>query len=119
MGAARRIIRYLRGKLELKITYSGQTVVVVVVQKEHQFSSQLLLGTHNSSSKRQRQINADQINHFSRAGGAIHFGSDFQRITVQSTSESELIAMNTTAKHGVYFAFMKGELGRGKLRTFR
>ena len=53
------------------------------------------------------------------SGGLVHFGSNVQRITAQSTSEAELIAMNSTAKHGLYFATLLGELGWADLRVFK
>lgn len=53
------------------------------------------------------------------SGGLVFFNSQTQRNIAQSTSESEIIAMNSVAKHGVHFASMRGELGWDKLRTFK
>lgn len=52
------------------------------------------------------------------AGAPIFFTAQTQRIPAQSTSEAELIATNNTAKQGVYFSSMMGELGWESLRTF-
>ena len=43
------------------------------------------------------------------AGGLIHFGSQVQRITATSSNKAEIIAMNTNAQHGLYFASLMGE----------
>lgn len=52
------------------------------------------------------------------SGGLVHFSSQLQRITAQSTSEAELIAMNTCAKHGIYLSGILCELGWPALRNF-
>jgi len=107
MGAAKRILRYLRGKPELEITYNKDSKFGLSCYSDASYAR---------GNEKSRSVTGSII---FLAGGPIHFGSQLQRITAQSTSESELIAMNTTAKHGVYFAFMLGELGWGNLRTFK
>ena len=45
------------------------------------------------------------------SGGLIAFSSSTQRIVAQSTSESELVALNSAAKEGIYISSLLGELG--------
>eukprot|EP00903_Cladosiphon_okamuranus_P017943 g16510.t1 len=52
------------------------------------------------------------------SGGLVHLNSQTQRILAQSTSEAEIIAVNTTAKQGVYLTNIMGELGWRRLRAF-
>ena len=53
------------------------------------------------------------------SGGLVHYNSQTQRILAQSSSEAEIIAVNTTAKQGVYLTNMMGELGWRHSRTFK
>ena len=53
------------------------------------------------------------------AGGLIHFGSQVQRITATSSNEAEIIAINTNAKHGLYFASLMRDLSWSKLLKFK
>lgn len=53
------------------------------------------------------------------AGGLIHFGSQVQGITAQSSSESEIIAINSTTKHSFYISSLMGEVGWSQPLKFK
>ena len=89
-ASAKRILRYLQKTPSLAITYKRDSNFDITCYSDASYAQ-------GPSSK---SITGSMV---FLSGGLIYFGSNVQRITAQSTSEAELIAMNSTAKHGLYF----------------
>ena len=108
MAAVKRILRYLGGTPNLAFVYKRG-------------SSFDLTGYCDASygigdPKRMRSTTGSM---FFLAGGLINFSSQLPKITAQSTTEAELIALNTCAKNGLYLSGILGELGWPNFRSFR
>lgn len=108
MTGVKRIMRYLRGTSNLPIIY----------KREGNFD---LVGYCDASyglgdPEKMRSVTGTM---FFIAGGLVHFSSQLQKITSQSTTESEIIALNTCAKQGIYLSGILGELGWKHCRTFK
>ena len=91
MTAGKRILRYLRGTRNLAIVYERG-------------SSFDLTGYCDASYGMgdPKKMGSTTGSMFFLAGGLINFSSQLQKITAQSTTEAELIALNTCAKNGLY-----------------
>eukprot|EP00752_Nemacystus_decipiens_P017171 g15384.t1 len=95
---AKRILRYLRKQPGLEITYKRDSRFELTCYSDASYAQ---AAGYKSTTGAMVFL----------SGGLIHFNSQTQRILAQSTSESEIIALNSVAKHGVYFSAMLGELG--------
>ena len=107
MIAAKRILRYLRGVPDLRITYSRN-------------GNKELLGYSDSSyatgdPERSRSTTSTM---FFLSGGLVHFSSQLQKLVAQSTNEAELIALNSCAKSGIYLLGVLQELGWRNFKDF-
>ena len=95
MVAAKRILRYLSDLTDLRITYSrsrnkgllGYSLVI-----------RLIHVTGDPERSWSTTINSTI---FFLSGGLVHFSSQLQKIAAQSTTEAELIALNSCAKRGM------------------
>ena len=108
MAAVERILRYLRGTPNLAVVYKRG-------------SSFDLAGYCDASygvggPKKMRSTSGSM---FFLAGRLINFWSQLQKITAQSTTEAEFIALNTCAKNGPHPSGILGELGWPNFRSFR
>ena len=110
MAAVKRILQYLRGTSNL---------ATGIVYKRG--SSLDLTGYCDASygmgdPQTMRSTNGSMI----LAGGPTNSSSQLQKITAHSTTEAELIALNTCAKNGLfYLSRILGELGWPNVRSFR
>ncbi|CAM9934493.1 unnamed protein product, partial [Sphacelaria rigidula] len=105
MGAVKRILRYLRGTPDIRITYSRNSSFELTGFCDASY------GTGNPEKARSTSGSI-----YFLTGGAIHFSASVQKISAQSTTEAGLIAMSSCAKQGIYLCGVLGELG---WRTFR
>lgn len=104
MANAKRILRYFKGKPILDIVY----------KRDSNFHLTCYSDASYATTAGCKSVTGCMV---FLSGGLIHVGSQVQRIIAQSTSESEIIALNSVAKQGVYYLSMLGELGWPKLRT--
>ena len=56
---------------------------------------------------------------FFLSGGLFHFSSQLQKIVAQSTTEAELVALNSYAKRGIYLLRVLQELGWRNFKDFQ
>ena len=98
MTAAKHVLRYLRGKPDLPITYR---------------KGQLRLVSYTDASFGANPDNRKSTTGylFFLGGAPISFGSKTQSLTAQSTVESELQALSYGAREGVYLSNFLTELG--------
>ena len=108
MAAAERILRYLRGTPNLAIVYKRGSSFDLTRYCDASYGM--------GDPKVMRSTTGSM---FFLAGGLINFSSQLQKITAQSTTEAELIALNTCAKNGLYLSGILGELGWPNFRSFR
>lgn len=92
------IFRYLRKRPALPLVYRKSSHFDLTCYSDASYAS-----TKDNKSVTGSMVFVD--------GGLIHFGFQVQRVTEQSSSESEIIAINSSAKHGFYFSSLMGELG--------
>ncbi len=95
---AKRILRYLKKRPGLELTY----------KRDSRFELTCYADASYASTPACKSVTGSMV---FLSGGLIHFNSQTQRIIAQSTSESEIIAINSVTKHGVYFQAMLTELG--------
>ncbi|CAM9872590.1 unnamed protein product, partial [Sphacelaria rigidula] len=105
MGAVKRILRYLRGTPDIRITYSRNSSFELTGFCYASY------GTGNPE-----KVRSTSGSIYPPAGGVIHFSASVQKISALSTTEAELVAMSSCAKQGIYLCGILGELG---WRTFR
>ncbi|CAM9859694.1 unnamed protein product, partial [Sphacelaria rigidula] len=105
MGAVKRILRYLRGTPDIRITHSRNSSFEITGFCD---------ASYGTGDPEQARSTSGSI--YFLAGGVIHFSASVQKSSAQSTTEAELIAMNSCAKLGIYLCGIPGELG---WRTFR
>ena len=108
MAGVERILRYLRGTPDLPIIYKRDSSFDLVGYCDASYG----LG----DPEKMRSVTGSM---FFIAGGLVNFSSQLQKIVSQSTTESEITAMNTCAKQGVYLSGILGELGWKHFTTFR
>ena len=108
IAAVKRILRYLRGTPNLAIVYKRGSSF------DHSGYCDASYGMGDP--KTMRSISGSM---FFLAGRLINFSSQLQIITAQSTTEAELIALNTCAKNGLYLSGIRGELGWPNFRSVR
>ncbi|CAM9120594.1 unnamed protein product, partial [Sphacelaria rigidula] len=108
MGAVKRILRYLRGTPDIRITYSRNSSFELTGFCDASY------GTGNPEKARSTSGSIYLL-----AGGVVHFSASVQKISAQSTTEAELIAMSSCAKQGIYLCGILGELGWRTLRSAR
>ena len=56
---------------------------------------------------------------FFLSGGLVHFSSQLQKLVAQSTTEAELIALNSCAKSGIYLLGVLQDLGWRNFKDFQ
>ncbi|CAM9900949.1 unnamed protein product, partial [Sphacelaria rigidula] len=100
MGAVKRILRYLRGTPDIRITYSRNSSFELTGFCDASYS------TGNPEKARSTSGST-----YFLSGGVIHFSASVQKISAQSTTEAELIAVRSYAKQGIYLCGILGELG--------
>lgn len=105
LGLLKRIFRYLRRRPALTLQY----------RRTSRFALTCYSDAAYATTQDYKSVTGSMV---FLAGGLIHFGSQVQRITATSSSEAEIIALSTTAKHGMYFSSLLGELGWSKLLHF-
>eukprot|EP00903_Cladosiphon_okamuranus_P021709 g19958.t1 len=105
LANAKRILRYLRKHSGLDITYRRDSKFELTLYSDASYAQ---APGYKSTTGSMAFL----------SGGPVQFNSQTQRILAQSTSEAEVIAVNTTAKQGVYLTNIMGELGWRRLRTF-
>eukprot|EP00903_Cladosiphon_okamuranus_P017944 g16511.t1 len=105
LANAKRILRYLKKQPDQDITY----------RRDAKFELTLYSDASYAQAPGYKSITGSMafLN-----GALVHFNSQTQRILAQSSSEAEVIAVNTTAKQGVYLTNIMGELGWRRQRTF-
>ena len=109
MIAAKRILRYLRGVPDLRIMYSRS-------------GNKELLGYSDSSyatADPERSRSTTSTMFFLSGGLLVHFSSQLQKLVAQSTTEAELIALNSRAKSGIYLLGVLQELGWRNFKDFQ
>ena len=106
LGQLKRTFRYLRKRPALHLQY----------MKSSRFELTCYSDASYATTKDYRSVTGPKV---FVAGWLIHLGSQVQRITATSSNEADIIAMNTNAKHGLYFACLRSELGWSKLLNFK
>ena len=105
LANAKRILRYLKKQPDLDITYRRDAKFELTLYSDASYAQ---APGYKSTSGSMAFL----------SGALVHFNSQTQRILAQSSSEAEVIAVNTAAKQGVYLTNIMGELGWHRLRTF-
>ncbi|CAB1104474.1 unnamed protein product [Ectocarpus sp. CCAP 1310/34] len=100
------IFRYLRKRPNLSLVY----------RKDSRFELPCYSDASYASTKDYKSVTGSMV---FLAGDLIYFSSRVQRIVAQSSSEGEFFTINSTAKHGVYFSSLMGELGWSQLLKFK
>ena len=91
IGQLTRIFRYLRKRPALPLQYKNSS----------RFEPTCYSDVSYATTKDIRSVTGSMV---FLAEGLINFGYQVQRITATSSNEAEIIAINTNAKHGLYFA---------------
>eukprot|EP00903_Cladosiphon_okamuranus_P012044 g11309.t1 len=105
LANAKRILRYLKKQPDLDITYRRDAKFELTLYSDASYAQ---APGYKSTTGSMAFL----------SGALVHFNSQTQRILAQSSSEAEVIAVNTTAKQGVYLTNIMGELGWRRQRTF-
>ena len=111
MAAVKRILRYLRGTHNLAIVYKRGSSFDLTGYCDASYGM--------GDPKNMRFTTGSML--FS-AGGLTNFSSQLQKITAQSATEAEVIALNTLntcAKNRLSLSGILGELGWPNFRSFR
>ena len=100
--AVKRIFRYLKGKPDLPITYTtSKTKLDLKGYCDASYGNSGIQGRMRSTTGTL----------FFLANGLVHYSSTLQRLTATSTTESELIALSSCGKFGIYLFNLLRELG--------
>ena len=106
LQAAKRVLRYLKGRPNIPLLYQKGDLGLVGYCDSSYGAADPDLARSSSGFI------------YFLGKGVIHFGSKLQRLTAQSSTESELIALAHTAKEGRHISALLGEIGVRQAMAF-